>query len=862
MPLNDQFPELSPPAPSRWSRWRTPFAVAGTLILLGAAFVGLVFWWALQDLPSLESLTQYQPSQVSRVYSDDRQVVGQFYVERRLRAQLTDVPQVLTQAVIAVEDARFFEHPGLDVIGIARAVWTNLRRGGKVEGASTITQQLARSLFLSAERTYGRKIRELILAYKMELILSKEEILELYLNQIYFGQGAYGVVAAAQTYFGKSLSELTLGEAAMLAGLPKSPNNYSPYKNLERAKKRQEHVLTRMEEAGFITIEQRLDALAMPLVLRRPGAEQVAPYFVEHVRQHLVNKYGETMVYKGGLEIFTTLNAELQKSAEKALVRGLRELDKRQGWRGPVGTQDITALPPPGTPAPQDKPLQPGEIVQGVVVKIGRDAVQVQVGSVVGRLLHDDMGWAKRRLKGKDPVKDAVTLPTVKNLLKPGDIIEVSLKKVEKNTTYFQLEQTPIVEGGLVAIDPRNGSIRAMVGGYDFARSEYNRVMTARRQPGSAFKPIIYATAFNEGLSPATVVLDAPVIYENEEDPEKTWKPENYGKRFHGPVTLREALIHSHNVATVKLLEKIGIKPVVEFAKTLGIMSPINQDLSLALGSSGITPLEMVSAYGVFANQGYRLQPYAVSTVQDANGQPLEQILFEPQQVITKETAYLITNVLEDVVQKGTGQLARAIERSVAGKTGTTNDFTDAWFIGYTPTLATAVWVGFDDIRTLGETESGAHAALPIWLEFMQAALPLVPPTPFEIPEDIRYARVDPRTGLLAPEHSDEGIVEVFNKGTEPTESAPEVVDTGEFYRLDQIPEALAAPPPAPVTPGPSAAPVPGGTVPGPPAPAPGAAVPAPGQARVQAAPPVPGTPVPGPVRPPAAPPFSPPTSR
>jgi penicillin-binding protein 1A len=820
MLFDEHLKEPGPSAPGRWARWRTLLAVFGALALAGAAFVGLVIWWASQDLPSLESLSQYQPSQVSRVYSDDRQVVGQFYVERRLKAQLADVPQVLTQAVIAVEDARFFEHPGLDLIGIARAVWTNLRRGGKVEGASTITQQLARSLFLSAERTYGRKIRELILAYKMELILSKEEILELYLNQIYFGQGAYGVVAAAQTYFGKSLSELTLGEAAMLAGLPKSPNNYSPYKNLERARKRQEHVLTRMEEAGFITLEQRLDALAKPLLLRRPGAEQVAPYFIEYVRQHLVARYGETMVYKGGLEIFTTLNVEMQKAAERALNRGLRELDKRQGWRGPIGAQDITTLPAPRAPDPQEKPLQPGEIVQGIVVKVGRDSVQVQTGSVAGQLLYDDMAWAKRRLKGKDPVKDAVMLPTVKNLLKPGDVIEVSLKKVEKNTTYFQLEQTPVVEGALVAIDPRNGSIRAMVGGYDFSRSEYNRVITARRQPGSAFKPIIYATAFNEGLSPATVVMDAPVIYENEEDPEKTWKPENYGKRFHGPVSLREALIHSHNVATVRLLEKIGIKPVVEFAKTLGIASPINQDLSLALGSSGITPLEMVSAYAVFANQGYRLQPYAVATVQDPAGQPLEQILFEPQQVITKETAYLITNVLEDVIQKGTGQLARTIERSVAGKTGTTNDFTDAWFVGYTPTLATAVWVGFDDIRTLGETESGAHAALPIWLEFMQAALPLVPATPFEIPEDIRYARVDPRTGLLAPDQGEQGVVEVFTKGTEPTEQAPEAVDTAEFYRLDQIPEALAAPPPAavvppvaPAAPG-SSPPVPGSAAP------------------------------------------------
>jgi penicillin-binding protein 1A len=752
----------------------------------------------MQDLPSLESLAEYQPSQVSRVYSDDRQLVGEFYVERRVKARLADIPQHLVQAIIAVEDARFFEHPGLDVIGIARAIWTNLRRGGKVEGASTITQQLARSLFLSPERTYARKIREMILAYKMELVLTKEEILERYLNQIYFGHGAYGVVAAAQTYFGKALSELTLGEAAMLAGLPKSPNHYSPFRSVEKAKKRRDHVLARMEEAGFITAEQRLKAQAEPLVVRRPSTDQVAPYFIEYVRQYLVNKYGESMVYKGGLEILTPLNIAMQKAAERALTKGLRELDKRQGWRGPIGRQDLARLPPPGVSLPQERPLVPGEIVPAVVVKLGRDAVQVQVGSIMGQVRYEDMAWAKRRLQGKDPVKDAVLVPTVKNLLKPGDVIEVSLKRVEQNTTYFQLDQTPVVEGALVALDPRNGAIRAMVGGYDFARSEYNRAVSARRQPGSAFKPIIYAAAFNEGLSPATMILDAPVVYENPEDPEKTWKPENYEKRFHGWVSLREALTHSHNVATVKLLERIGIKPVVELARSLGISSPLTQDLSLALGSSGVTPLELVSAYAVFANQGYRVQPYAISAVQDPNGQLLEQQSSEPQQVLSKETAYLITNVLEDVVQKGTGQLAKTLERAVAGKTGTTNDFTDAWFVGYTPTLAAVVWVGFDDMRSLGEMESGARAALPIWVEFMKAALPLIPATPFEVPEDIRYVRVDPRTGLLASEASEQAVMEVFTKGTEPTESAPEVVDPGEFYRVDQIPEALASlPPPA-----------------------------------------------------------------
>ncbi|MFM8552336.1 MAG: penicillin-binding protein 1A, partial [Nitrospiraceae bacterium] len=668
--------------PRRWGRALLLFVVAAVGLMAGI-LAGAV-WYVSQDLPSLDSLQGYQPSQVSRVYSDDHQIIGQYYVERRILATLDDVPPSLVNAVIAVEDARFFEHPGLDVVGILRAVWTNLRRGGKVEGASTITQQLTRSLFLSPERTYGRKIKELILAYKMELVLTKEQILELYLNQIYFGQGAYGVGAAAQTYFGKELRELTVAESALLAGLPKSPNNYSPTKNPERAKRRQEHVLVRMEEAGFLTAEQREEAAAQALVFRRQVSEQIAPHFIETVRLHLVSQYGETMVYKGGLSVSTTLNVDMQKAAERAVAKGLRELDKRQGWRGPIGKQDPTAaMDTPTVPAPV---LHEGDLLQGVVTKMAKDYVVVQAGPTAGKLAFDDMAWAKRRLKGRDPSKDATTVQNIKTLLKPGDVIEVAVKKLDKDGPQFRLEQTPIVEGGLVAIDPRTGAIRAMVGGVDFARSEYNRAVTAHRQPGSAFKPIIYATAMSEGLSPATPVLDAPVVYKNE-DPEKTWKPENYEKKFFGLTSLREALIHSRNVATVRLLDRIGVKPVIEFAKTLGITSPLNHDLSLALGSSSVTLVELTSAYGVFANQGMKLDPYMVTRVEDSSAQVLEQTLFEPRQVLTKETAYLITNVLEDVIQRGTGQAAKVIERSVAGKTGTTNDYTDAWFVGYTPNL-------------------------------------------------------------------------------------------------------------------------------------------------------------------------------
>lgn len=759
------------------------------VFLAGGSAAG-VLWYFSQDLPPLDPLQNYQPSLVTRVYSDDRQIIGQFFIERRLLTPLQDIPKPLIQAVIAVEDARFFEHPGLDVVGILRAAWTNLRRGGRVEGASTITQQLARSLFLSSERTFERKLKELILAYKMELVLTKEQILEMYLNQIYFGQGAYGVAAAAQTYFGKDLPKLTLAEAAFLAGMPKSPSAYSPFKAPERAKKRQEHVLARMEEAGFITPEEREQAAAEPLAFRRPGAEQIAPYFIEHVRQLLVAKYGEAMVYKGGLEVFTTLNVEMQKAAEAAVRNGLRDLDKRQGWRGPLRTADLatlTANPPAGS-----QMLKEGDMMEGVVTKVGKDHVLVHIGMGIGRLSFDDMAWAKRRLKGRDPTKDFVLVQHPRQLLKPGDVIEVAVKKVDRDLVHLRLEQTPIVEGGLVAIDPRTGAIRAMVGGFDFSRSEYNRAVMAHRQPGSAFKPIIYATALSQGMSPATLVLDAPVVYE-QEDEEKIWKPENYERRFFGMISLREALIHSRNLATVRLLEKVGVRNVIEFARSVGIVSPLTPDLSLALGSSSVSLVELVSAYGVFVNQGVRVEPYAIAGVKDNTGRALEETMPEPRQAIPKETAYLITNMMEDVVQRGTGQLAKSIGRPVAGKTGTTNDYTDAWFIGATPNLAAGTWVGFDDRRPLGETESGAHASLPIWIDFMKEALKQLPVVPFTIPDDVVFVKVDPSTGLLTSDQGEQGTVELFAKGTEPTQVAPHRLDPTEFYKLDQIPEGQPA---------------------------------------------------------------------
>ena len=759
-------------------------------MLAGTAAVAGIIWHFSQDLPSLDSLENYQPSLITTVFSDDRRPIGQFFIERRILTPLTDIPKTLTQAVIATEDARFFEHPGLDYVGMLRAAWTNLRHGGKkVEGASTITQQLARSLFLSSERSYERKIREVILAYKMETVSGKEKILETYLNQIYFGQGAYGVAAAAQSYFGKDIKALTLAESGFLAGLPKSPSKYSPFTAYDKAKKRQEHVLSRMEEEGFITAAERETAAREVLNFHRSGSEHLAPYFVEYIRQLLVAKYGEEMVYKGGLQVYTTLNLEMQKAAEAAFLAGVRELDKREGWRGPRRTIDLESFRPSDL-VHSDQPMKPGDISEGVVLKVGKDHYVVQLGVFTAKLAFDDMSWAKRQLKGPDPAVDFVVNPNLKTLLKPGDVIEVGVKKLGRDGVQLILEQTPIVEGGLIAIDPSVGAIRAMVGGYDFSRSEYNRAVQAHRQPGSAFKPLIYATAMSQGLSPATQILDAPVVYEQQEE-DKTWKPENYGRKFHGMVSLRDALAQSHNLATVRLLDKVGVKNVIEFSRSVGVTSPLPADLSLGLGTSSVGLMELTSIYGVFLNQGSRVDPFAVKLVKDNAGQTLEVMESQPREVITKETAYLITNMMEDVVQKGTGQAAKTLGRPIAGKTGTTNDYINAWFIGGTPNLVTGVYVGFDDRRSLGESETGARAALPIWINFMRDALKQLPVVPFQIPDGVTFVKIDTSSGLLESdqEEGQKSTVELFAKGSEPTQAAQRRLDPTDFYKLDQIPE-------------------------------------------------------------------------
>ena len=766
-----------------------PVLIVSGLTVGGA---GALAWHVATGLPSLRGLQEYQPSLITKVEADTRQVIGQFYVERRILTPLREVPQHLINAVIAVEDARFFEHPGLDVWGIFRAAWTNFKRGGKVEGASTITQQLARSLFLTPERTFQRKIRELFLALKMEFILTKEQILEMYFNQVYFGHGAYGVGTASLTYFGKELPELGLPESAFLAGLLKAPNTYSPYRNYPLAKKRQEHVLGRMVQAGFLTAPLARKAIGTSLSFTRQSFERVAPYFLEDVRQHLVNEYGEAMAYKGGLRVSTTLNIQMQHLAEKALRKGLRELDKRQGWHGPIRHED-----PPAT-LPEEPPAAfPafGEIMEGLVVDVSQEEMTVLANDLIGTITLPNMLWAKRRIPEGAAVTEANVIPvtSARQLVSPGDVIEVSLKSTRNNTIRFRLDQTPLVEGALIAIDPRTGAVRAMVGGYNFERSQFNRALLALRQPGSAFKPIIYATAIDQGLTPATLILDAPVVYEQEE-PGKTWKPENYEKRFFGPITLREALRHSRNAATIRLLEQIGIRRVINFSRSLGIRSPLSPDLSLALGSSDVTLQEITATYGVFANQGLALEPYTISLIKDQQDNILEQHVFEPRQVVSKETAYLITHMMMDVIQRGTGKRARSIGRPLAGKTGTTNSYRDAWFLGYAPNLVTGVWVGFDNVGTLGKVESGSHAALPIWTDFMAAALKMLPVQTFSVPEGIQFVEVDQQTGTIVDKPSKDTTTEVFADGTVPQRQTSQPANPLDFYEFDQLDQAVETP--------------------------------------------------------------------
>jgi len=737
--------------------------------LLGVS--GYVFY-LMAKLPRVDRLTDYKPPIVSQVFGDDGTLVGEFYLERRIVVPINKMPRKLIQAFVSAEDSNFYSHTGIDYLGILRAAFKNLMSMSKKEGASTITQQVAKSMLLSPEKKFSRKIKEAILAKRMEERLSKDEILYLYLNQIYLGSGTYGVQAAAEAYFGKNVDQLNLAEISMLAGLPKAPNSYSPIKHLDKARERQGYVLDRMTTEGYITPAEAEHAKKTPIVLqpmKKVNNEQSA-YFLEYLRIQLEQKYGEDQLYKGGLKIYTTMNANMQRAAYDSLRKGLKEVDKHQGFRGPtkyLDEADVDAFCSKIEETIDSAMLKTGETYQGVVVGFHpqKGEALVRVGERNGVLSRKNMAWAGRvgmiNHYGKpEKGNKALTL---------GSVIEVSVvsPELDKEGAQFALDQTPEVQAALVSIDPRNGGVKAMVGGYDFRKSQFNRAMQAKRNAGSAFKPIIYAAALDKGLTPATIIEDAPVEYPDGAG--GVWKPQNYDHEFRGPVTMREALTYSINIVSVKIMEQIGAQYTAEYAKKLGFTSPIPANLALALGAASISPFELTSAYTVLANNGALTSPYFITKVTDNDGTVLQLTPPPvPVPVIPPETAYVITNLMQSVVSSGTGHRA-AIGRPVAGKTGTTNGAKDAWFVGYIPQLVTGVWVGYDQERSLGSGGTGGQAAAPIWGDFMQKAIMSLPVEDFTAPENVSFVLINPRTGTLATEGTAGAVMECFIKGTEPS---------------------------------------------------------------------------------------------
>ena len=636
--------------------------------------VGGVYYYFRQNLPDISSLKNYHPNITSKFYSDEGELIGEFYLEKRIIVPITRIPRIVINAFISAEDSDFYKHKGISPVSIIRAFLKNILAGRIVQGGSTITQQVTKYFLLSSEKSFSRKIKEAILAYRVENELSKENILFLYLNQIYLGHGAYGVESAAQNYFGKHVEDLNLSEAAMLAGLPRAPSKYSPFVNSKGAKERQAYVLKRMLKEGYITDKQFKQALTTPLSFNTEENKQIlkAPYFTEHIRRYIEGKYGSDALYKEGLLVYTSLNLEMQNAAQVSLESGLMDLERRHKYQG------------------------------------------------------------HRQSSG--------------------------------------------LQGALMCMDPDTGYVRAMVGGKDFKKSKFNRAIQAKRQGGSAFKPIIYAAALDKGYTPATILVDSPISYDNLIGGEP-WQPKNFDGEFRGPITFREALAKSINVVTVKILEDLGIDYAARYASILGITSPLNMDLTMALGSSSVSLLELTRAYAVFAAQGRRVEPIFVTKVIDQNGVVLEENKPQAEEVISPQTAYIMTNLLKGVVQNGTGSRAQALGRPCAGKTGTTNNYVDAWFIGYTPEIVTGVWVGFDEgNQPLGENETGSQAALPIWVQFMKEALKHKEVLDFPVPEGIVFVNIDSKTGLPATPNSTRIIPESFkedsNEETIPTEDS------------------------------------------------------------------------------------------
>jgi penicillin-binding protein 1A len=758
-------------------KWAFIFTVI--LGVLGCGAIAGIFFYLSRDLPKINSLEDYRPATVTNVFSDDGRKIGEFYKERRVVIPLEEMPDNLINAFMAAEDSRFMAHPGIDIQSIIRASIKNFKAGTIVQGGSTITQQVTKSFLLTPERTYKRKLKEALLAYRIEKKFSKQEILYLYLNQIYLGHGAYGVEAASENYFGKHAKDLTLAECAMLAGLPQAPSRYSPFRYPDRAKQRQIYTLNRMKEERMISNLQVTEAIDTKLDIqpRKNWFIERVPCYTEHVRRYVEKKYGADMLYRQGLNIHTAVNIELQKKARAAVKKGLTDLDKRTGYRGPL--KNISSLQVEGfcQEVAQDLDgnlLEKGGVYKGVVLAVDDEnkVTRVRVGDFHGLIRLTTMTWARKPDPEVAYYQTKVKTPS--QVLTPGDVIQVQVVNeiMEDNAFEFSLYQEPVAQAALLSIEAETGHVKTMIGGRDYRDSQFNRAYQSRRQPGSAFKPILYAAALDKGYTAASVIIDSPVVFEDTER-DFVWKPQNYKEKFYGPTLFREALTKSRNVVTIKILQDIGIDYIIDYARRLGITSQFNRDLSIALGSSGVSLLELVNAYSVFSNLGYLIEPVFITKITDRDGTLLESSKLVRKKVIDMSTAYIMTSMLESVVKRGTGHRVRALKRPVAGKTGTTNNLFDAWFLGYTPRYTTGVWVGLDQEAPLGKGETGSRAASPVWLDYMQQALEGKPVRTFNVPEGIVFAKIDAKTGLLPIPESEKTIFECFKEGTVPTEHTP-----------------------------------------------------------------------------------------
>lgn len=738
--------------------WRGTALAGG--VLLSALVGGSMGYFLRLDLPDVRALQDYNPPVMSRVLARDNSTVATFAEQRRVMIDYNDIPLRFQQALIAIEDASYFRHTGIDFSGIARAAFNDVRSMRLAQGASTLTQQLARNLFLHPDKTVTRKIQEALLALEIERQYTKQEILHYYCNQVYMGHGRYGLEAAARYYFGKSARELNLNEAATIAGLIQRPEGLSPFKDPQRSLRRRNLVLERMAVEGFLSPAEADAAKQEPIktsASRR--VENLAPYFVEDVRRWLQGHYGSSSLYKEGFEVRTTLDPDLQRAANAAMDFGLRSLDKRQGWRGvqarvPEG-EDPDVWEPPDWALGQ----QAGETVDAVVTAVDSESLALRVGPNTAQLKPAGFEWTRVAR----PVK----------LAQRGDLLRVRIESIDEENSIASvvLDQEPAVEAALVAIDPATGAIRALVGGFDFERSEFDRVTQARRQTGSAFKPLVFAAALDNGWTLSDTILDEPTVFLSRRSPDP-YQPENYSNEYYETVTLRTAMEKSANIATVKLLNEVGYDAVIETARKLGIQSELQPFPSLALGAFEISLIDLTSAYGTFANQGVLVEPHLVEEVYNRDGAVVQQIEPRVSDAVSPQIAYLMNRVLEGVISDGTGRAAKGLGSNVAGKTGTADDNADAWFVGYTRDLAVGVWVGFDEPKSLGSRETGALAALPIWQAFMEHATETSGLGEFPVPPGIAMITIDRETGFKADSRAgcDPVITEVYLRGTEPTE--------------------------------------------------------------------------------------------